>query len=151
MKPRAILGFTLIELLVVITIIGLLAGGGVAAYSSFNQTQTLKTVANDLKNNLRLAQSKALASEKPAGCDLVFDGYRVDIPSSSYSLVALCNGGQVMEASRRPFPPLPAGVSLSPAQVVFRPLGGGATDATIFVSGFGKTITVTVTKTGEIR
>lgn len=146
-------GFTLIELMVVISIIALLAGFGVAAFSKFNQTQTLQQAANDLENNLRLAQSKASAQEKPSeseGCG-VLDGYRVDIGISSYSVVALCDGRNPLEASRKYFPSLVSSISLSPAQVDFYLLGGGATGATISVSGFGRTpLTVTVTRTGEI-
>lgn len=60
-------GFSLIELVVAITIVFLLSGIGIASYNSFNETQSLKQEALDLKNNLRLAQNKALSNEKICG------------------------------------------------------------------------------------
>lgn len=147
-------GFTLVELMVVITIIGILVTVGFASYHSFRQSQTLKAVAADLKNNLRFVQSKALAQEKPATGCTVLDGYQVDIGvgTRNYSYAALCNGGADLISSRS-FPSLPAGVTFSsaiPSQIVFRILGSGATDATITISGFGRNIDVTLTKPGEI-
>lgn len=142
-------GLTLIELLVVMAITALITSGGLAAYSSFNNSQTVRAVASDLKNNLRLAQGKASAQEKPAGCS-VLDGYQVDITASSYSMVTLCNGDKAQESTRQNFP-LPSGVTLSPAtQIIFRILGEGATNAAIAVSGFGKSALVNVTQAGEI-
>jgi prepilin-type N-terminal cleavage/methylation domain-containing protein len=142
-------GLTLIELMVVMAIIALLSGGSLAAYNSFNQTQTLKAAAEDLKNNLRLAQGKALSQEKPGGCSIL-DGYQVEISSSAYLIRPLC--GTLPFGTGRAFS-LPAGITLSTtaSPLVFRILGGGATDAVITISGFGKPpLTVTVTKTGEI-
>lgn len=144
-------GFTLIELMVVISIIALLAGGGVAAFSSFNKTQTLKAAANDLKNNLRLAQSKALSQEKPAGCSCL-NGYQVTIAPSSYSIQAFCGVESPVPCGATQSFLVASGVSLSPSSTIrFWVLKGGATPAAITISGFGKTpLIMTVTKTGEI-
>jgi len=139
------LGFTLIELMVTISIIAILAGLGTARYINFNKTQTLKSVANDLKNNLRLAQNKALVQEKPGGC-VNFEGYRVN--TTSYSLVALCNGAEL--GSSRKYFSLPSNVSLSPAQVDFSVLTGAVTPATITVSLGISSLTVSVSATGKI-
>lgn len=150
-------GYTLIELMVVISIIALLAGLGVAAYSNFNQTQTLKAAANDLKNNLRLAQNKALSQEKPSACSC-YTGYQATIGATSYTIQAFCKT-EIEDYACGPVETFtaPNGVSLAatlPAgesSIRFWIMKGGATPATITVSGFGKTpITVTVTKTGEI-
>ena len=61
-------GFSLIELLVVITIIGILTGGAIAAYSNFNQAQTVRRVALEMKSNLRETQNKAVAGKKHVDC-----------------------------------------------------------------------------------
>jgi len=150
-------GLTLIELIVVMAIIALLSGGGLAAYTSFNQSQTLKAAAENVKNNLRLVQSRALSQEKPATGCAVLDGFRVDISvgTANYSYLALCNGDIPLETSRQSLSPLPAGVtfaSANPNQVIFRLLGSGATAAAIAVAGFGKApITINVSQGGEIH
>ena len=58
--------FTLIELLVTTSIIMLIAGFGLASWQTFNQQQALDAAAQDLKNNLRLARSWAMAVKKVA-------------------------------------------------------------------------------------
>lgn len=59
---RKTTGFTLIELLVVISVITLLTAFSVPAFISFQRSQTLNTAAGKLKEDLRLLQSKAIAS-----------------------------------------------------------------------------------------
>lgn len=147
-------GLTLIELLVVMAITALIAGGSLAAYSSFNKSQTVKAVASDLKNNLRLVQGKASAQEKPATCPCL-SGYQVVINSPSYSIQAFCHVENPAPADNPCGSPqsfsVPTNVSLSPDTTVkFWSLTGGATPATITVSGFGRSAVVNVTKTGEI-
>lgn len=144
-------GFTLVELMVTITIIGILVTVGVAGYSRFNQTQTLRTAANDLKNNLRLAQNKALSQQKPSGCTCL-SGYQVVISSSSYQMQAFCDLDPKIPCGPTETFTMPTRITLSPSLTVyFYVLEGGAEPAAITVSGFGKTpITVTVKKTGEI-
>jgi prepilin-type N-terminal cleavage/methylation domain-containing protein len=70
--------FTLIELLVTTSIILLLAGFGLASWQTFNQQQTLDAAAQDLKNNLRLARSWAMAVKKVACVGKITAGYEVD-------------------------------------------------------------------------
>lgn len=57
-------GFSLIELLVVISILGLLAGLGIASFSSFNRASQLSNAASQLRSDIRLAQSRALSGDK---------------------------------------------------------------------------------------
>lgn len=57
-------GFSLIELLVVISILGLLAGLGIASFSSFNRATRLSNAASQLRSDIRLAQSRALSGDK---------------------------------------------------------------------------------------
>jgi prepilin-type N-terminal cleavage/methylation domain-containing protein len=151
-------GFTLIELLVVMTIIGILFGIGIAQYMNFNRSQILEQAAQDLKNNLRLAQTKAINGEKPRGC-ISLNGYRVKFFSGNpdyYILVAVCNGTEMtgLEAkynlpSEIKFNPLP-----SPSQILFKVLAQGTdleNDLTITLAAFGKTKTIKITKQGKIE
>jgi prepilin-type N-terminal cleavage/methylation domain-containing protein len=87
-------GFTLIEILIVITLTVILFGIGLAQYMNFNRLQILEQAAQELKNNLRLAQTKAANGEKPDGCG-VLNGYRVSFFSGdpyTYTIQAICGG-----------------------------------------------------------
>lgn len=64
MKRR---GFTLLEVLVAATIISLLSGISLVGYNRFQERQQLNAAKEQLRNDLRLTQQKALAGEKPAG------------------------------------------------------------------------------------
>lgn len=55
-------GFTLIELLVVVSVITILTAFSVPAFISFQRSQTLNTAAGKFQEDLRLLQSKAVAS-----------------------------------------------------------------------------------------
>lgn len=129
-KLSSLAGFTLIELLVVITIVGILFGIGVAQYINFNRSQILEQAAQELKNNLRLAQTKAANGEKPEGCSIL-DGYRVSFFSGgdspdTYKIRAVCGGNEQGETktfflpSVIKFNPLPF-----PSQVLFKVLAQG--------------------------
>jgi prepilin-type N-terminal cleavage/methylation domain-containing protein len=55
-------GFTLIELLVAIAVITILTAFTIPAFTSFQKSQTLAQTTQRLKDDLRLAQSKALSA-----------------------------------------------------------------------------------------
>ena len=57
-------GFGLFELMVVITIIGITISVITASFLTFEKNQRLKNAANAMKNEIRLAQSKALSGDK---------------------------------------------------------------------------------------
>jgi len=147
-------GYSLIELLVVMAIIAILAMFGIAAYQQFNKTQTLRQAAMTVKNDLRKAQTRAMASEKPptSSCTIL-DGYQVTFTDSSYQVQAKCS-------PTSPGVPtsynLPTGISFTsyPTKIVFKVLGQGV-DITgsniICISGFNKLYKITVTTGGEIK
>lgn len=151
-SSRFLPGFTLIELLVSASIILLLTGMGVAAYNRFNESQTLKQEAEDLRNNLRLAQAKALSQEKPASCTGSLAGYEVSFPNNTeYQILARC-GNTISLAQVK----LKGGVRKTSGNfsVLFKLLGQG-----VDISGGNSVIltlgsnsqTVTVLAGGEIR
>ena len=65
-------GFTVVELLVVVGIIAVLTTIGVASYNNFNDRKVLESAVEELKSNLRLAQSKAINNEKDSNLDRNF-------------------------------------------------------------------------------
>lgn len=60
-------GFTLIELLVTITIMGVLAGGGVLYLTRSNSVQKIDTAKQELLSNLRYARVLATTNQIPPG------------------------------------------------------------------------------------
>ena len=61
-------GYTLIELIIVITIISILVGFAIPAYTQFNASQLLKRAATEMKDDLRLMQNRASTGEKNCPC-----------------------------------------------------------------------------------
>src|SRR3990167_7230052 len=97
-------GFTLIELMVVIGITVLLSGSGIAAYNRFNSRQLVRREGAAATDLLRLAQTKALTGEKPAGGSCAsanLDSYRVRWSTDRLVLEAVC-GGQAVEIKTNP-------------------------------------------------
>jgi type II secretion system protein H len=87
-------GFTLIEVLVVATVIGLLTGVGIASYNRFNEKQRVQQAAMTFATELRVAQKRANAGEKPVGClgDLEFYAITTTNSSNTYTLSTNCPG-----------------------------------------------------------
>jgi len=119
--PTSNFGFTLIELLIIISIMGILMTTGVAYYQNFNRRQVVIQSVKELKNNLRLAQSKALAGEKPTGCGTL-EGYRVNFAVDSYTLAAICNG---LPIDPRSYPFVGVTKTAGPNSFLFKVLSRG--------------------------
>ena len=82
--------FTLIELLVVMAGMSLLFSFGFANYRDFMQRKQLDVLARKIRADLRQAQGKAVAGEKPVGC-ATLDGYRVRwLSGTAYLVEAVC-------------------------------------------------------------
>lgn len=143
--------FTLIELLVVISVIAILFTIGMAAYNEFNRSQMLSQSAKSLKNDLRMAQSKALSGEKPTDCTGTLEGYQVVFTNNSYTLNALCPNAVLMKSTN-----LPQNVTLtfSPPpndKILFKVLTRGVeSPQTLTLSAFTKTQIITISASGEI-
>ena len=62
--PKYKKGYSIIELLVVVVIMGFLAALVIPSFSNFQQDQDLKLSAEEMKANIRLAQSRSLSGSK---------------------------------------------------------------------------------------
>ncbi len=154
-------GYTLIEILVGLTIIGLIFGVGYVGFREFSRRQLLTSTARFIKSDLRLAQSKALAGEKPdspncQGSNLL-NGYEfLVINSNTYRINALCTGGSV-EVKTKELNSNDLIISTGINPIIFKPLGHGTNipNPSEIVSvtqiSTGKIISVTVTQGGEIN
>lgn len=94
MSTASKLGFTLIELIVSIAIMGLVMGGGIAGYRSFNERQQLLTTGKEVLVALRKAQTDAVAGVKSSNCQtrtLVSNTF--SYASGAYSIVEYCQQG----------------------------------------------------------
>ncbi len=148
-------GYTLIELLIVITLITLLFTLGMAQYNQFNRRQILTKAKDELISNLRLAQGKSLAGEKPNACgDEILTGHKLKfVNNQNYKIVAVCDG----EVDLKTEISLSTGVTKQsgPNEVFFKGLSQG-TDIVnqveiVLEDSSGETKTITITSTGEIK
>jgi len=147
--------FTLIELLVTTSIIMLIAGFGLASWQTFNQQQALDAAAQDLKNNLRLARSWAMAVKKVACVGTkIAAGYEVNFNvANGYRFREKCADGSNGIWQNFYYP---AGVADNyNGSFIFAPLTGAtnlsADVTTITLSLGSRTKTVTIRKNGEIE
>ncbi len=153
-------GFTLIELLVVLGISSLLFLIGFASYREFNRRQQITEAANLLKSDMLLAQQRALSGEKPAGCQGILNGYLVYFNSaSSYQIIADCKEADVINVEDPVIKTasIDGGITKTagPDTISFKVLAQGTTGAsdanlTLTQVGTGRTVTITVTKTGSV-
>lgn len=164
--------FTLIELLITVSLIGLLFTIGIAYYQNFSRQQIVIQAAKEFKNNLRHAQSKALAGEKDCSdsacegtggeCTLdskTLDGWFVDISLDldSYEIYGSCEGTEFSSKTVQLSPTVTLqafdGTGSPITNFFFQPLSRGVSrDLVDFeISGYGKTYEMTLTKAGEIE
>src|SRR3989344_3690726 len=62
--------FTMIELLIVLSILGVAATLVTASYLSFEKRERVKSAAQEMKNQIRFAQNRALSGDKGFGTNL---------------------------------------------------------------------------------
>lgn len=163
-------GFTFIEIMVTTAIAIFLFTGVISAYNTFTETSRLRQAALNIKSDLRIAQNKAIAGEKPLNlkdlgltCDQLL-GYQLSFsnifqPDGSYrgryTVQAKCNPDQPQASVTTT--DLPSGISFGPAAVpgpiLFQVLTQGVdsdSDITIALKGGSKSYTITVTPQGTI-
>lgn len=154
-SPRS--GFTLIEVLVAITIMMLMTGGGIAAFITFNDRQSVQGAARQLQTILRTAQVKARVGEKPAGCTKL-TGYRVQTTANTNQVVlsAVCvSGAGAPQVITHTVSQLQNGsVAEDTSAITFANLYGGVTGATTIILKKSNVATYrysfSVTEGGEI-
>ena len=145
----------------VMTIIGLLFGIGIAQYTQFNRQQILDQAAQELKNNLRLAQTKASSGEKPNGCTTLA-GYQVSFSSGTdnnpdtYRIQARCEPEGLVGEKSFSLPLMVRFSSPLPSSILFKVLAQGTNlngDLTIDLEFTGTSLTrsVKVGKNGKIE
>ncbi len=146
-------GFTIIELLIVFAVIGVITTISVGSYSTYNQSQVFNGSVADVFSLLSTAKSKAISQVKPASCSgSLLNGYKVGIsPSGSdYQQDVVCGG--ISRAIKRG--KLPDNVSFdgsSKPSITFDVSTGSVTDpGSIIISGYGKSSSIVVSKTGNI-
>ncbi|HYD34557.1 MAG TPA: prepilin-type N-terminal cleavage/methylation domain-containing protein [Vitreimonas sp.] len=125
-------GFTLIEMLVVVTVMLLMVGGGIAAFTTFNDKQVLIGGSKELQSYIRSAQQKAQYGDKPAACDRL-NSYAVKANQAApveVHVVAICNNGEHIRDTYQLNPRLSLG---TPLDLSFRVLHGGTSNTTIEV------------------
>ena len=147
-------GFTLIELMIVVALIGSLFVATAVNYGKYNRKKIVEKEAQELITDLRHAQSKALAGEKPSGCGANYlEGFKLKFTTSAdYRIVGLCAGAEINVKTN-----LDLGDSVvkqsGPDEITFKLLGHGVTSAgTIRLSGYtGQWFyNLSVSATGEI-
>lgn len=148
-------GFSFVELLVVTTIILLLAGSVIVGYNGFTNRQRVKQAALTLKSDLRVAQAKALAGQKPASevCTKLI-GYTIAFGADRYTIAPTCSDGNTYEAETR-IVMLPVGLTASSSVnpiTLFALSGSASVNSDITISNTGSTVTYTiiVSKSGAI-
>ncbi len=147
-------GFTLIEVIVSIGISLLVVGAVIVNYNGYNDTQTLKQAALTLKNNLRFAQVKALAGEKPASNCTRLVGYEISFMAGGYTQQASCEPeGLSGEATTVTFP---SSLQFNPvpSAFTFYVVSQGtnlASAVSLRLTGFGKTYIIQVSPGGDIN
>ena len=156
--PHARGGFTLIELTVAVGLILLLTGTVIANYNRYNDRQKVKQTALTLKNNLRLAQTKANSAEWPLSCITPctctqLNGYMVSYTGSTYSTRAFCSEGLVGNTETIT---LPAGITFPtvPPSMMFQVLSRGiaiSAPVTISVTGSSVTYDIQVDPSGDVN
>jgi prepilin-type N-terminal cleavage/methylation domain-containing protein len=126
-------GFTLIELVVVMAIIAILAGAGVASYSTLATSKASDQETKRLTDTLELAKKKALANDQSYPCSSVnvstpnLYGFQVVINSTGYNLVMDCvdvtgKNFNTYTVSSYTFPSIVTVTSATPNTVEFMPL-----------------------------
>lgn len=156
-------GFTLIELLITTSILMLMIGGATVSYTKFVDRERIAQTAALLKSDLRLAQNKAIAGEKPIlrdgdGIDvpcLKLNGYAVAVAGDgrSYTVTGQCDNGSIvsMELVRRT---LASSVFVSPlsTSIVFQPLTGSiSVPQTFTIASPRYAYQMSIAQTGSIQ
>jgi len=127
-----------------------------AQYNKFNRRQILVKAKDQLISDLRLAQGKSLAAEKPVGCLGILAGIKVKFTDNqSYKIVAVCSN----EVNIKTDISLPTVVvkQSGPNEILFKVLNqgvefvGGQPPIVLSLSGTTETQNIDISSVGEIK
>jgi prepilin-type N-terminal cleavage/methylation domain-containing protein len=80
--------FTLIELLIVVSIVTIMAGITIPRLTGYTKNQDLKQAQEQVKNDLRTVQNRALSGVGTSNEELLFWGIDFDKDTDDYSLIS---------------------------------------------------------------
>lgn len=156
-------GFTLIELIIVVTVILVISVVTLLNYNAYTDKQRVKQAGLTLRSDLRLAQTKATAGQKPAVCgDATLVSYRVTFSTcggagACYEIQPVCmeNEVSVDTSSEVTRVYLPSGVNYfaSYPPIQFFSVTGVTNltaDMLIQLTGAGVTYVVLVSPSGSV-
>jgi prepilin-type N-terminal cleavage/methylation domain-containing protein len=153
MKQIVPKGFTLIELLVVFAVIGTLILSSLAAFFTFNRSQTFKTSVSNFVYMLNTAKARAQSQVKPSVCGTqVLRGYQITVTASgrTYTLSVRC-GANIYAIETKSLGSGVTFVTGSTTPVVFAVSTGTLpATATVTITGHGETKSVIINATGNI-
>lgn len=161
-------GFTLIETLVVISVITALSAVGLGSFLSYNRTQSLQQAAQDLKTTIERARANSLARIKPTGTGQCTTSeslysYRIDTCTNcatyTYKMAVVCGSGapRTIDILTKKLSSTMSITSTSCSSLAFNVLSNivvcnsGSLPATIVLSGYNDTRTITVDIGGNVR
>lgn len=163
-NPTSERGYTLIEILVGLTIVGILFSFGYVSFRDFSRREALSGTAKKIQGDLRLAQSMALAGQKPEAPNNIpcttdrLVGYHFRVyATNEYKIEALC-GASVVTVKDVVFSGDVVVSNPSPNPIIFKVLGNGTnieagaeTTLVLTQTGTDSTATITITAGGEIK
>lgn len=135
-------GFTFLEVLVVLGVLGVLVGLAIPFYQSFQVDSRLDDTAHEVVQTLRIAQSKAMASESFSAHGVHFEAQRFILFRGDTYVV----GDPFNEVTGVAQP-----LSFTSGDIVFDTVTGITVGSTITVStSTGRTRTVTINSLGVV-
>lgn len=155
-------GFTLIEIIVVFAIISILSTIAIGSFVSYNKTQNVQIAVSEFSATLALARSRALSQVKPQQCTpLVLNGYKVtlSLTDNKYYLWATCSDTDFqIQVTSLPKNVIFDGARTTSLSFYFSVITNGvsfdqanAQSASISITGYGNTKTITVDRIGAIK
>src|SRR5882724_4055643 len=139
-------GFTLIEILVVFAVMSALLFSSMAAFDSYNRSQTFQTSVANIVSVLNVAKSRSLTQVKPSQCGTkVLQGYQVSISTatSTYLLQVVCDT-TVYTLSTGTLPSQVTFAAGATTPILFAVSTGVVRSvSTVTINGYGKAKTIT--------
>ena len=93
MKTKSARGFTLIEILIALGLLGIIFTGlSFSNFRDYARKQGLNNAYSAAMVELRSAAKDAASGVKPAGCNGILNGYKIDVSGSRYGFTSYYQG-----------------------------------------------------------